>query len=90
VEGDSETLFHLASVRDCGVVGVPDDKWGERVVAVVRLHPDSTADEAELITAVKTRIGSVKAPKQVLIWPARPSGRSSRPPSRTSCAQPDR
>ena len=62
----------MASVRDCGVAGVPDDKWGERVVAVVQLHPDSTADEAELITAVKTRIGSVKAPKQVLIWPDLP------------------
>ena len=62
----------MASVRDCGVVGVPDDKWGERVVAVVQLHPDSTADEAELITAVTTRIGSVKAPKQVLIWPGLP------------------
>jgi acyl-CoA synthetase (AMP-forming)/AMP-acid ligase II len=47
------SLFHLASVRDCGVVGVPDDTWGERVVAVVQLHADSTADEAELITAVR-------------------------------------
>ncbi|MCO1654128.1 AMP-binding protein [Pseudonocardia humida] len=67
-----QALMTHPDVRDCGVVGVPDDKWGERVVAVVQLHPDSTADEAELITAVKTRIGSVKAPKQVLIWPDLP------------------
>lgn len=55
--------FHLASVRDCGVVGASG------LVAIVRLHPDSTADEAEVITAVTTRIGSVRTPKQVLIWP---------------------
>ena len=67
-----QALMTHPDVRDCGVVGVPDDKWGERVVAVVQLHPDSTADEAELITSVKTRIGSVKAPKQVLIWPDLP------------------
>jgi fatty-acyl-CoA synthase len=67
-----QALMAHPDVRDCGVVGVPDDKWGERVVAVVQLHPDSTADEAELITAVKTRIGSVKAPKQMLIWPDLP------------------
>ncbi|WP_214401333.1 AMP-binding protein [Pseudonocardia lacus] len=67
-----QALMAHPDVRDCGVVGLPDDKWGERVVAVVQLHPDSTADEAELITAVKARIGSVKAPKQVLIWPDLP------------------
>jgi fatty-acyl-CoA synthase len=67
-----QALMAHPDVRDCGVVGVPDDKWGERVVAVVQLHPDSTADEAELITSVKVRIGSVKAPKQVLIWPDLP------------------
>jgi fatty-acyl-CoA synthase len=67
-----QALMAHPDVRDCGVVGRPDDKWGERVVAVVQLHPDATADEAELITFVKVRIGSVKAPKQVLIWPDLP------------------
>jgi acyl-CoA synthetase (AMP-forming)/AMP-acid ligase II len=70
-EVEQALMSHL-DVRDCGVVGLPDDKWGERVVAVVQLLPDSTADEPELITWVKARIGSVKAPKQVLIWPDLP------------------
>jgi fatty-acyl-CoA synthase len=70
-EVEQALMTHL-DVRDCGVVGLPDDKWGERVVAVVQLLPDSTADEPELITWVKARIGSVKAPKQVLIWPDLP------------------
>ncbi len=67
-----QALMAHPDVRDCGVVGVPDEKWGERVVAVVQLHPDATADPAELITSVKVRIGSVKAPKEILIWPDLP------------------
>ncbi len=70
-EVEQALMAHL-DVRDCGVVGLPDDKWGERVVAVVQLLPDSTADEVELITWVKARIGSVKAPKQVFVWPDLP------------------
>ncbi len=56
------------AVRDCGVVGLPDEKWGERVVAVVQAQPGVTADPAELVAFVKARIGSVKAPKQVHVW----------------------
>jgi acyl-CoA synthetase (AMP-forming)/AMP-acid ligase II len=50
------------------VIGRPDEKWGERVVAVVQLQAGATADPAELIAFAKARIGSVKAPKEVLIW----------------------
>jgi fatty-acyl-CoA synthase len=67
-----QALMAHPDVRDCGVVGMPDDKWGERVVAVVQLHPDATAEPAELISSVKARIGSVKAPKEVLVWPDLP------------------
>ncbi|RTL64150.1 MAG: AMP-dependent acyl-CoA synthetase [Pseudonocardiaceae bacterium] len=56
------------SVRECAVVGLPDEKWGERVVAVVELHPGAAATEDELVTFAKQRVGSVKAPKQVLTW----------------------
>ena len=54
------------------VVGLPDEKWGERVTAVVQLQPGANLDTEELITFVKSRIGSVKAPKQVEIWPDLP------------------
>ena len=56
------------AVRDCGEVGLPDEKWGERVVAVVQLQPGADADPAALVAFAKERIGSVKAPKQVLVW----------------------
>jgi fatty-acyl-CoA synthase len=55
-------------VMDCAVFGLPDDKWGEKVSAVVQLHAGCTADADDLIAFAKTRIGSVKAPKLIRIW----------------------
>jgi acyl-CoA synthetase (AMP-forming)/AMP-acid ligase II len=60
------------AVRDCAVIGLPDDKWGERVCAVVQLQPGQLVDGEELTAFVKKRLGSVKAPKQVEIWPDLP------------------
>jgi acyl-CoA synthetase (AMP-forming)/AMP-acid ligase II len=59
-------------VRDCGVVGLPDEKWGERVVAVVQPQEGAHVTGEELIAYAKERIGSVKAPKQVHVWPDLP------------------
>ncbi|GAA2540403.1 AMP-binding protein [Pseudonocardia hydrocarbonoxydans] len=67
-----QALMAHEAVRDCGVVGLPDDKWGERVVAVVQPQPGAQVDPGEVIAFVKARIGSVKAPKQVEIWPDLP------------------
>lgn len=60
------------AVQDSAVIGLPDEKWGERVTAVVQLRPEQQATAAELTTFVKERLGSVKAPKQVEIWPEIP------------------
>jgi fatty-acyl-CoA synthase len=62
-------------VRDCAVIGLPDEKWGERVEAVVELKPGETAEAPELIAFVKERIGSVKAPKRVHLTPELPRSR---------------
>jgi acyl-CoA synthetase (AMP-forming)/AMP-acid ligase II len=67
-----QALMAHHAIRDCAVIGLPDEKWGERVTAVVQLQPGTQLDTAELITFVKNRIGSVKAPKQVEIWPDLP------------------
>ena len=67
-----QALMAHDAVRDCAVIGLPDDKWGERVCAVVQLQPGAAVDGEELMAFVKKRLGSVKAPKQVEIWPDLP------------------
>ncbi|MEU4194787.1 AMP-binding protein [Kribbella sp. NPDC026611] len=67
-----QALMAHTAVRDCAVIGQPDDKWGERVVAVVQLQPGSQVEPTELIAFAKERIGSVKAPKEILVWPDLP------------------
>ena len=67
-----QALMAHDAVRDCAVVGLPDEKWGERVTAVVQLQPDTEIDADDLIAFVKQRIGSIKAPKQIEIWPDLP------------------
>jgi fatty-acyl-CoA synthase len=66
-EVEQALLAHPA-VLDCGVIGLPDDKWGERVTAVLQLHPGHAVTPEEIKAFVKTRLGSVKTPKQVEIW----------------------
>ncbi len=63
-----QALMQHPDVRDCAVIGLPDDKWGERVVAVLQLHPGRSVRAADVQDFVKSRIGSVKAPKQVEVW----------------------
>lgn len=54
------------------MIGVPDEKWGEAVKAVVELKPGETADASALIAFCKGRLGSVKSPKSVEFWQALP------------------
>jgi fatty-acyl-CoA synthase len=59
-------------VQDCAVIGLPDEKWGERVTAVVQLRPGHSVTQDDVRSFVKERLGSVKAPKQVEVWPDLP------------------
>ena len=73
-EVEQALLAHPA-VLDCCVIGLPDDKWGERVTAVLQLRPGHAVTPDEVRAFVKERIGSVKTPKQVEIWPDLPRSR---------------
>ena len=61
-----EVLKEHADVADAVVVGVPDERFGEAITAVVQLEPGSTLDQADLIAAVKLRLAAYKAPKSVV------------------------
>jgi acyl-CoA synthetase (AMP-forming)/AMP-acid ligase II len=67
-----QVLLAHPAVQDCAVIGLPDEKWGERVTAVVQLRPGQTVTGDEIRAFVKDRLGSVKAPKQVEVWPDLP------------------
>lgn len=67
-----QVLWKHASVLDCAVIGVPDDKWGEAVKAVVELKQGCSATEAELQNFCRDVLGGMRTPKSVEIWPKLP------------------
>jgi len=67
-----QVILSHDAVQDCAVIGVPDEKWGEAVKAVIELKPGAAVDPEIVIALCKQRLGSVKAPKTVEFWPAIP------------------
>jgi fatty-acyl-CoA synthase len=61
-----EVLKEFPTVYDAVVVGVPDDRFGEAITAVVEPTPGDTLVEADLIEHVKAHLAHYKAPKRVL------------------------
>ncbi|MBS1837854.1 MAG: AMP-binding protein [Actinobacteria bacterium] len=61
-----EALKTHDAVADAVVVGVPDEKFGEAITAVVEPAPGASLDEAALIAHVKEHLAHYKAPKRVL------------------------
>jgi fatty-acyl-CoA synthase len=61
-----EVLKTHEAVADAVAVGLPDEKFGEAIHAVVELHPGTDLDENEIIAHVKGKLAAYKAPKRVL------------------------
>ncbi|MEO5725338.1 MAG: AMP-binding protein, partial [Ilumatobacteraceae bacterium] len=77
VEVEHVLVTHPA-VADAAVIGVPDERWGETVRAVIVVKPGTTIDEAELIAFARERLAHYKAPTGIDVvddLPRNPAGK---------------
>ena len=60
-----DAIFSHPDVAEVAVIGVPDDKWGELVLALVVKVPGSPLSEDDLIAYTKTKLAGYKCPKRI-------------------------
>jgi len=73
-----DILLGHPKIADVGVIGFPDEKWGESIKAIVTLKPDENLTEAELLDWCQGKIGRFKIPKKVVFTdqiPRTPTGK---------------
>jgi len=71
-------IYELPQVRECAVVGLADERWGEKAVAIVVLAENAALGLPELNDHCRARLASFKVPKQLIIrdsLPRNPSGK---------------
>jgi len=61
-----EVLKAHESVHDALVVGVPDEKWGQMVTAVIQMERGANVDEEALREFVRKRLAGYKTPKRII------------------------
>lgn len=79
-EVENVLVKHLA-VQDCAVIGLPDEKWGEAITAVIGKKPDTAVTEEEIVTFCKGEIAGFKVPKRVIFEhqiPRTPTGKTTK------------
>ncbi len=73
-----EVLFTHPAIAEAAVVGVPDELWGESVVAYVALKKGRALSEDEVIAFCKKNLASYKKPRQVRFLPQIPRNASGK------------
>jgi fatty-acyl-CoA synthase len=71
-------LYGHTDIADIAVIGVPDDRWGEAVKALIVLKPDRPADPAGILHFARERLAGFKIPKSIEFvneLPRNPSGK---------------
>ena len=59
-------IYQLDGIKMCAVIGIPDDKWGEAVTALVVLKEGANISEEQIISYCGEYLASYKKPKKVL------------------------
>jgi len=54
-----------ADIAECAVIGIPDEKWGEKVHAIVRLKAGATASAEDIVAHCRPLIAGYKCPRSV-------------------------
>ncbi|MDP6343162.1 MAG: long-chain-fatty-acid--CoA ligase [Alphaproteobacteria bacterium] len=67
-----EALYQHPAVLEAAVFGIPDEKWGEAVKAVVALREGESVDEADLLAFAKERLAPFMIPKSLDFLPELP------------------
>ena len=62
-----DAIFQHPDITEVAVIGIPDDKWGELVTALVVTSPGSDVSEADVIAWTRTKLAGYKCPKKVEI-----------------------
>jgi len=71
-------VYEMPQIREAAIIGLPDEKWGERPVAVVALNAGHSLDYETLAKHCRAHLAAFKVPKQLILreqLPRNPSGK---------------